>query len=332
MEAGTQPACRRNQLAGEAGNSLAVILDAVHKAAADMDDVAVDVEKSKAMAGEVMATFQVVSETVRANNEATGELIAGAAQVTAAVDCIAQVSQENAAVAQEVASSVEAMNESAERVVEVGAAAGGYRGRDAGAGGAVQDLTGLCKGGNGVRCRSRLLPCRTGTPLTVPQPDVVSRIGPAARCRTRTAAPAGRRRVWIVGPRRSPPPRQGLPRLRPPPLAEAVGTVSEPVASLSGAPPRSEGPSCEGLQGPGAFVRNRPAAGRPADSVPRSHHDHVAVGHHGLMCVRPFPGPRHARLTSWCSVCPSGSVPLPRARPAIRLPRGLTLTFFDLWC
>ncbi|MFB5083978.1 methyl-accepting chemotaxis protein [Symbiobacterium thermophilum] len=118
MEAGTQRLAAGTKLAGEAGNSLAVILDAVHKAAADMDDVAVDVEKSKAMAGEVMATFQVVSETVRANNEATGELIAGAAQVTAAVDRIAQVSQENAAVAQEVASSVEAMNESAERVAE----------------------------------------------------------------------------------------------------------------------------------------------------------------------------------------------------------------------
>ncbi|BAD39932.1 hypothetical protein STH947 [Symbiobacterium thermophilum IAM 14863] len=120
------------------------------------------------------------------------------------------------------------------------------------------------------------------------------------------------------------------------PFARAVGRSGRDGLRTGGFPVGRTAPirraHAQGLQGPGAFVRNRPAAGRPADSVPRSHHDHVAVGHHGLMCVRPFPGPRHARLTSWCSVCPSGSVPLPRARPAIRLPRGLTLTFFDLWC
>ena len=118
MEAGTARLAAGNQLAGEAGDSLKTILEAVRQAAANMEDAAREVDKVKAMSAEALANFQAVADAVRSNSAATEELSAGAAQVTAAINGIARVSQENAAAAEQVAASVEAMNTSAEQVAE----------------------------------------------------------------------------------------------------------------------------------------------------------------------------------------------------------------------
>lgn len=118
MEAGTARLAAGNELAGEAGGSLAAILEAMRKATADMEDAARAVDEVKAMAAEALANFEAVAEAVQSNSAATEELSSGAAQVTAAVNRIAQVSQENAAAAEQVAAAVEEMNTSAGNVAE----------------------------------------------------------------------------------------------------------------------------------------------------------------------------------------------------------------------
>lgn len=116
MEAGNAEVETGSQLAADAGQALAEILDTVGHAAQDVERISGAAQEVQQGAEQVVKAFESVAAVTEESTAATEEMAAGATQVMHSVEQVAAVSQENAAAAQQVAAAMEELSASAEEV------------------------------------------------------------------------------------------------------------------------------------------------------------------------------------------------------------------------
>ncbi|MBN1265775.1 MAG: methyl-accepting chemotaxis protein [Anaerolineales bacterium] len=102
--------------AGEAGDALRGILDAVEHVNYDVDGIKIAADEMESFSRELVAAMGAVSAIVEENTAATDELSAGSDQVTRAIENIASISEENSAATEQVSASTEELNAQVEEV------------------------------------------------------------------------------------------------------------------------------------------------------------------------------------------------------------------------
>jgi len=102
--------------AGEAGQALDSILQAVEVAHHQVGEIAAAAQQVEASSGELVGAMDAVSAVVEENTAATEEMAAGSTEVTQAIENIASVSEENNAAVEEVSAAAEEMNAQVETV------------------------------------------------------------------------------------------------------------------------------------------------------------------------------------------------------------------------
>lgn len=107
--------------AGEAGDALKNILQAVEDVTHQVEEISAAAEEMEASSNELVASMDSVSAIVEENTAATEEMTAGSSEVAQSVEQIASISEENSAAVEEVSASTEEMSA---QVQEVSAAAG----------------------------------------------------------------------------------------------------------------------------------------------------------------------------------------------------------------
>lgn len=102
--------------AGEAGDALFSILQAVEGVNQQVEDISAAAEQMEASSHELVSAMESVSAIVEENTAATEEMTASSTEVSHSIENIASVSEENSAATEEVSASTEEMSAQVEEV------------------------------------------------------------------------------------------------------------------------------------------------------------------------------------------------------------------------
>ncbi len=116
MESGTLEVEKGVEIAKEAGDALAEILEVVEKTGTEIAAVVQAVNDISVNISEVSKTAENVAAITEENTAATEQMAAGSGQVNSSIVSIAAIAQQSAASAEEVSASTEEMNASTEEI------------------------------------------------------------------------------------------------------------------------------------------------------------------------------------------------------------------------
>ena len=102
--------------AGQSGDALTSILEAVEMVSRQVEDIAQAAQRISSSSNELVTSMDAVSAVVEENTASTEQMSASSNEVTHAVESIASVSEENSAAVEEVSASTEEMSAQVEEV------------------------------------------------------------------------------------------------------------------------------------------------------------------------------------------------------------------------
>ncbi|MCC7354164.1 MAG: HAMP domain-containing protein [Anaerolineae bacterium] len=105
-----------SSLAGQAGEALAAINEAVRQVSGQVQQIAQTAQEMSGASGELATAMERVSAVVEENTATSEELAASAGKINDAVESVASISEENSASAEEVSASAEEMSAQVEEM------------------------------------------------------------------------------------------------------------------------------------------------------------------------------------------------------------------------
>ncbi|MDY6893332.1 MAG: PAS domain S-box protein [Chloroflexota bacterium] len=117
MDEGTMQVHHGNQLAGEAGEALELILKSTVEVRSQIEQISAASEQLNASSNEMVKAIDGVSSIVEQNMAATEQMSANSSEMSNSIETVAGISEENSAATQEISASAEEMSAQVEQVV-----------------------------------------------------------------------------------------------------------------------------------------------------------------------------------------------------------------------